>query len=53
MDVDIAKANIEHFKQLLQTEADQVKRAVLERLLADEQSKLATALKGRRERKEG
>ncbi|MGE5158822.1 MAG: hypothetical protein ACM3OF_11830 [Gemmatimonas sp.] len=47
MDVAIAKANIEHFKKLLQTEADPAKRNVLLRLLADEETKLASALKAR------
>jgi len=37
----IAKANIEHFKKLLETEKDPRKRAVIERELAEEQAKLA------------
>jgi hypothetical protein len=47
---EIAKANIEHFNKLLETEADANKRAVIERLLAEEEQKLA-ALKKRSERK--
>ena len=52
MDEFIAKANIEHFKLLLKTETDEKKRRVLERLLADEELKLAAALKRKDERKE-
>ena len=47
MPVEIAKANIEHFKKLLETETDVNKRAVIERLLAEEELKLA-ALKERK-----
>lgn len=47
MPVEIAKANIEHFKKLLETESDSKKRGVLERLLAEEELKLAAALKTR------
>jgi hypothetical protein len=47
MPEEIAKANIEHFKKLLQTEMDAKKRLVIERLLAEEEMKLA-ALKKRR-----
>ena len=46
MDAEIAKANIEHFKKLLETETDAAKRDVLKRLLAEEELKLAAALKG-------
>ncbi|MFB9261609.1 hypothetical protein ACFFWD_00145 [Bradyrhizobium erythrophlei] len=52
MPQEIAKANIKHFKKLLETEADSQKRRMLERLLAEEELKLA-ALKKRSERKEG
>ena len=51
MDVAIAKANIEHFNKLLETETDENKRAVLKRLLVEEKLKLAAALKRRSERK--
>jgi hypothetical protein len=50
MPEEIAKANIEHFKKLLETEADAEKRAVIKRLLAEEEQKLA-ALRKRGERK--
>ncbi len=53
MDAEIAKANIEHFKKLLGTETDAPKRDVLKRLLAEEELKLAAALKGRNDRKKG
>jgi hypothetical protein len=53
MPVEIAKANIEHFKNLLETESDPKKRRVLERLLAEEELKLAAALKTRSETKKG
>ena len=51
MDVAIAKANIEHFKNLLETETDESKCVVLRRLLAEEEVKLASALKSRGEKK--
>ncbi len=53
MDVEIAKANIEHFKKLLETEMDAAKQDVLKRLLAEEELKLAAALKGRNDKKKG
>ena len=37
----IAKANIEHFKKLLETETDAVKRRAIEKLLAEQEAKLA------------
>jgi hypothetical protein len=52
MPEEIAKANIEHFKNLLRTETNAEKRGVIERLLAEQEQKLA-ALRTRRERKEG
>jgi hypothetical protein len=52
MPKEIAKANIEHFKKLLETETDAKKRTVIKGLLAEEEQKLA-ALKRRSERKEG
>jgi hypothetical protein len=48
----IAKANIEHFKKLLETEKDPRKRAVIERELVEEEAKLA-AIKKQGERKQG
>ena len=52
MDEFIAKASIEHLKQLLTSETDTRKRRVLENLLAVENSKLVAALKRRDEREE-
>jgi hypothetical protein len=37
----IARANIEHFKRLLEAEKDPQRRAVIERELAEEETKLA------------
>jgi hypothetical protein len=47
----IAKANIEHYRRLLEGEADPQKRGAIERLLAEEERKLAALLKARGERK--
>ena len=44
----IARANIEHFKRLLEREADPKKRAVIETELAEEEQKLAALLKQNR-----
>ncbi len=41
----IAKANIDHFKRLLETEKDPKKRAMIERELAEEEAKLSALLK--------
>ncbi len=43
MDRTVADLNIAHFKKLLSTEADPVKRQTIERLLAEEEAKLARA----------
>jgi hypothetical protein len=51
--VEIAKANIEHFKNLLETETDQKKRRTLEQLLAEEEKKLAALLKAQRGKRQG
>jgi hypothetical protein len=51
MPEQITKLNIEHFRKLLQTEADAKRRAVIERLLAEEEAKLASLKKRRSERK--
>lgn len=53
MAVEIARANIEHLKRLLDTETDPKKRGVIERQLAEQKLKLAEALKARTEKKEG
>ncbi len=49
----IARANIEHFKKLLQAEKDPKKRSVIERELAEEEQKLAAILKSQNEKKKG
>jgi hypothetical protein len=41
----IAKANIEYFKKLLETEKDPQKRAVIKRELAEEEAKLEELLR--------
>ena len=43
MDRTVADLNIAHFKKLLSTEVDPVKRRTLERLLAEEEAKLKHA----------
>ena len=43
MDRTVADLNIAHFKKLLSTEVDPVKRQTLERLLAEEEAKLKHA----------
>ena len=40
LDARIANANIDHIKKLLKAETDVAKRALLERLLAEEHAKL-------------
>jgi hypothetical protein len=52
MPVEIATANITHFKKLLETETDAKKRGILQRLLSDEELKLAAAIKARDEKKQ-
>jgi hypothetical protein len=44
MDKTVAELNIQHFKKLLETETDPVKRQTLQRLLTEEEAKLALAL---------
>jgi hypothetical protein len=44
MDRTVADLNIEHFKKLLAVETDPVRRQTIERLLAEEEAKLALAL---------
>lgn len=43
MDRTVADLNIAHFKKLLATETDSEKRQLIERLLAEEEAKLARA----------
>jgi hypothetical protein len=42
MDRTIARLNIEHYRKLLSVETDEVRRATLLRLLAEEEAKLAS-----------
>jgi hypothetical protein len=44
MDRTVADLNIAHFKRLLANETDPVKRQTIERLLAEEEAKLARVL---------
>jgi predicted phosphatase len=44
MDKTVADLNIEHYRRLLVVETDPVKRQMIERLLAEEETKLALAL---------
>jgi hypothetical protein len=39
----VADLNIEHFRKLLAAETDSIKRRTIERLLAEEETKLALA----------
>lgn len=43
MDKTVADLNIEHYRRLLAVETDPVKRQTIERLLAEEETKLALA----------
>jgi hypothetical protein len=52
VDEFIAKANIEHFKTLLKAETDENKRRVLDRLLAQEELRLADAIRRRDQKRE-
>jgi hypothetical protein len=45
--------NIAHFKRLLSTETDPVKRQTIERLLAEEEAKLARVATGKGKRHSG
>jgi hypothetical protein len=51
MDRDIARLNIEHFRKLLERETDESRRAMLLRLLAEEEAKLNALSRGPREAK--
>jgi hypothetical protein len=44
VDKSVADLNIAHFRKLLASETDPVKRQTIERLLAEEEAKLAHAL---------
>ena len=43
MDRTVADLNIAYFKKLLETETDPAKRQTIERILAEEEAKLARA----------
>jgi len=43
MDRTVAHLNIEHYRRLLAAETDESKRKVLQKLLAEEEAKLARA----------
>lgn len=49
MDEAIARLNIEHFQQRLAAEKDEAKRQTIQRLLAEEERKLAAVLKAKAE----
>jgi len=52
MPEEIAKANVDHFKKLLEAETDPKKRTVIERLLAEEELKVVTLRRARPGRKD-
>lgn len=41
MDKRVARLNIDHYRKLLATEIDETKRRTLQKLLAEEEAKLA------------
>ncbi len=41
MDRTVARLNVEHFRRLLANETDERRRAILQRLLAEEEAKVA------------
>ncbi|HVO92002.1 MAG TPA: hypothetical protein VMT22_04140 [Terriglobales bacterium] len=43
MDRSVARLNIEHFRRLLAKETDEQRRLMLQRLLAEEEAKLANS----------
>jgi len=43
MDRTVARLNIEHYRRLLARETDETRRQLLQRLLAEEEAKLADA----------
>ena len=49
MDKTVADLNIAHFRKLLSDETDPVKRQTIERLLAEEEAKLAHAQLSKKE----
>jgi hypothetical protein len=51
LDRTVARLNIEHFRRLLAAEADEARRKVLSRLLAEEEAKLDGACPKEADRK--
>ena len=51
MDKTVAELNVRYFKKLLEVETDPVKKQTIERLLAEEQAKLALGLANKNGRK--
>jgi hypothetical protein len=51
VDKTIARLNIEHFRRQLSDEKDDAKRQTLQRLLAEEEEKLARIAKRQQEQK--
>ena len=45
--ITIVQLNIEHYQNLLKTEADESKRRTIAKLLAEEEAKLAKLLAGK------
>jgi len=52
VDKTVADLNIAHFRNLLSAETDPVKRQTIERLLAEEEAKLAHALSSKKQDEE-
>jgi hypothetical protein len=53
MDRSVARLNMEHFKKLLETEADEKKRQILAQLLSEEEAKLEKANQETKDRRQG
>jgi hypothetical protein len=53
MDRTVARLNIEHLRQQLAQETDQTRRATLQRLLAEQEAKLAEPGPKERKRRPG
>jgi hypothetical protein len=51
VDKTIARLNIEHYRRQLVDEKDEIKRRMLQKLLAEEEEKLAMLAKGQQERR--
>jgi len=48
MDEFIARANVKHYKSMLETETDPLKRKIIQRLLADEEENRRCSKNGRK-----